>query len=61
MNRPLRLAVWFVGVFGVFATYFVAVSCIFHGVFVAFWQTVSNVISSPFAAVGDRFIVPTYT
>ena len=30
------------GHFGVFATYFVAVSCIFHGVFVAFWQTVSS-------------------
>ncbi|MBF1451242.1 hypothetical protein [Prevotella pallens] len=42
MNRPLRLAEWFVGVCGVFATYFVAVSCIFHGVFVAFWQTVSS-------------------
>ena len=42
MNRPLRLTECFVGVFGMFATHFVAVSCIFHGVFVAFLQTVSS-------------------
>ena len=45
MNRPLRLAECFVGVFGVFATHFVGRRCIINNPFAMFWQSVCNVLA----------------
>ena len=43
MNRPLRLAECFVGVFGVFATYFVGGRCIINNPFRMPSRNVRNV------------------
>ena len=42
MNRPLRLTECFVGVCGMFATYFVGGRCIINNPFAMFWQSVSS-------------------
>ena len=42
MNRPLRLAECFVGVFGVFAMHFVGGRCIINNPFAMFWQSVRS-------------------
>ena len=58
MNRPLRLAEWFVGVSWVNVDILRSVGWAFSGMFATLLQSVSSIIGRPSAAVGADLSCP---